>query len=74
MSPHQLGLLEIIEICRLRDAAPENVEFYCVVPQNLETSMELSPALAPRVEEIAAMILKRVQEFGIDVKKRETTH
>ncbi len=74
MSPHQLGLLEIIEICRLRDAAPENVEFYCVVPQNLETSMELSPVLAPRVEEIAAMILKRVQEFGIDVKKRETTH
>ncbi len=72
MSPHQLGLLEIIEICKLRDAAPECVEFYCVVPKSLETTMELSPALAPRVEDIAAMILKRLEELGVDVEEKET--
>lgn len=71
MSPHQLGLLEILEICKLRDAAPENVEFYCVVPKDLDTSLELSDVVAPRVKEIAGMILKRLKDFGVEVQKRE---
>jgi hydrogenase maturation protease len=70
MSPHQLGLLEIVEICRLRDAAPENIEFYCVVPKELDTSMELSPEVAPRVVEVADMILKRLQDFGVAIQVR----
>jgi len=71
MSPHQLGLLEILEICKLRDAAPECVEFYCVVPKDLDTSMELSDAVAPRVPEIADKILKRLEEIGVKVEKRQ---
>ena len=70
MSPHQLGLLEILEICKLRDAAPEKVEFYCVVPKVLETTTELSDVVAPRVKDIADMILKRLEEAGINVEKR----
>ncbi|MBM9606370.1 HyaD/HybD family hydrogenase maturation endopeptidase [Desulfopila inferna] len=70
MSPHQLGLLEILEICKLRDAAPECVEFYCVVPRDLETSMELSDVVAPRVAEIAAKLLARLEKMGVKVEKR----
>jgi hydrogenase maturation protease len=70
MSPHQLGLLEIMEICKLRDAAPETVEFYCVVPKTLETSTELSDVVAPRVEEISAIVLKRLAEIGVQVTRR----
>jgi hydrogenase maturation protease len=70
MSPHQLGLLEVMEICKLRDAAPETVEFYCVVPKTLETSTELSDVVAPRVEEISAIVLKRLAELGVAVTRR----
>lgn len=70
MSPHQLGLLEILEICKLRDAAPEKLEFYCVVPKILETTTELSDAVAPRVKEVADLILKRLEEAGVQVEKR----
>ncbi len=70
MSPHQLGLLEILEICKLRDAAPERVEFYCVVPHTLDTTTELSEIVAPRVPEIAGMIIKRLEEAGVKVEKR----
>jgi hydrogenase maturation protease len=72
MSPHQLGLLEIVEICRLRDAAPENIEFYCVVPRVLDTGMELSPAVASRVTEVADMILKRLTDMGVSVQVQKT--
>jgi hydrogenase maturation protease len=70
MSPHQLGLLEILEICKLRDAAPESLEFYCVVPHKLETSTELSEVVAPRVKEICDIILKRLADLGVEVKQR----
>ena len=70
MSPHQLGLLEILEVCKLRNAAPEKLEFYCVVPASLETSTELSDIVAPRVKEIADIIIKRLEEAGVQVEKR----
>ncbi|MBT8333722.1 MAG: HyaD/HybD family hydrogenase maturation endopeptidase [Deltaproteobacteria bacterium] len=70
MSPHQLGLLEVLEICKLRDAAPDKVEFYCVVPKVLETTTELSNVVAPRVKEISQILVKRLQDAGVTVKKR----
>ncbi|MBE0585062.1 MAG: HyaD/HybD family hydrogenase maturation endopeptidase [Desulfofustis sp.] len=70
MSPHQLGLLEILEICKLRDAAPEYLEFYCVVPKDLNTSTELSAVVAPKVKEIATIIVARLQEIGIQPRPR----
>lgn len=72
MSPHQLGLLEILEICKLRDAAPEVLEFYCVVPKTLETSTELSDVVAPRVKEISDIVLKRLAELGVTVKRKSS--
>ncbi len=72
MSPHQLGLLEILEICKLRDAAPEVLEFYCVVPKTLETSTELSDVVAPRVKEICDIVLKRLAELGVTVSKKSS--
>jgi len=74
MSPHQLGMLEILEICKLRDAAPETVEFYCVVPQDLDTSLELSDAVAPRVAEIADKVLARLEEIGVKPEKRQPVY
>ena len=71
MSPHQLGLLEVLEICKLRDAAPEKVEFYCVVPKVLETTTELSNVVAPRVKEIAEILIKRLEDTGVTVQKRD---
>jgi hydrogenase maturation protease len=71
MSPHQLGLLEVLEICKLRDAAPEKVEFYCVVPKVLETTTELSNVVAPRVKEIAEILIKRLEDAGVTVQKRD---
>lgn len=72
MSPHQLGLLEILEISKLRGAAPEQVEFYTVIPCELTESIELSPAVAQRKVEVAEMILKRLTELGVSYTAKET--
>ena len=71
MSPHQLGLLEILEVSKLRDAAPENVEFYTVIPSELTESIELSDVVAKRKIEVVEMILKRLTELGVEYKEKE---
>lgn len=70
MSPHQIGLLEILEVCKLRDMAPEHIEFYTVIPKELVESIELSDVVDGRKIEVVEMILKRLEELGVEVKKR----
>jgi len=69
MSPHQLGLLEILEVARLRDSAPEHIEFYTVIPKILEESIELSEEVAARKVEVAEMIVSRLRELDVTVNK-----
>ncbi len=70
MSPHQLGMLEIIEVCKLRNAAPEQVEFFTIIPYSLKETMELSSVASARLEEVAEMILQRLAKMGITVEKK----
>ncbi len=70
MSPHQLGLLEILEVSKLRDAAPEHIEFYTVIPNELEESVELSDLVAARKIEVAEMILSRLAELNVNVTRK----
>lgn len=67
MSPHQLGLLEIIEVSKLRDAAPEKMEFYTVIPKDLIDTVELSDIVARRKLEVVDMIVKRLHELGATI-------
>lgn len=71
MSPHQLGLLEILEVSKLRDAAPETVEFFTVIPKELGDSIELTPEVEARKVEVADMILSRLSDLGVTVTKKD---
>lgn len=73
MSPHQLGLLEMLEICKLRDCCPETVEFFCVVPADLSTATTLSPQVAPRVKEIAGRIVDWLRRAGYTIADKMAT-
>lgn len=68
MSPHQLGILEILEICKLRDQSPEEIHFIGVVPAEIGTGMGLSDRLAPKVAEVAAKIIEILAKQGIDAR------
>ncbi|MGW8194865.1 MAG: HyaD/HybD family hydrogenase maturation endopeptidase [Desulforhopalus sp.] len=70
MSPHQLGLLEILEIAKLRGTAPEEVEFYTIIPKKLEEGVELSDVAAERKIAVAEMITARLTEMGVAVTRR----
>ncbi len=64
MSPHQVGLLEILDLCRLREKAPERVEMITVIPADLSTRIGLSENLGPKIDKIIAILLEKLLPLG----------
>ncbi len=65
MSPHQVGLLEILDLCRLRGHAPERVEMITVVPKDLFTHIGLSKELTPALDTVLDILMEKLHELDI---------
>ncbi len=72
MSPHQVGLLEILDICRLRDKAPERVRMITVVPADLGTGIDLSARLRPKLAEVMAVLAGLLARENVFPQEKET--
>lgn len=64
MSPHQVGFLDILELCKLRGQAPEDIEMITVVPKDLDLAIGLSPELAPKIKEVTKILLQSLVKHG----------
>jgi hydrogenase maturation protease len=74
MSPHQLGILEMLDICKFRGIEPEIVEFFCVIPKSMETGLEMSDIVAPQVAKISEKLVERLVGMGYEITKKEKEH
>jgi len=72
MSPHQVGLLDILELCKLRDKAPEKTEMITVVPKELNLFIGLTPALAPKIAEVTNILIKALAEHDTILQPKES--
>jgi len=70
MSPHQIGIQEVLALSELRDRCPERISLFGVIPQSYEAGVELSPLLAERVPELAELVVAELQKAGYLVVKR----
>ncbi len=71
MSPHQLGLMEVLDLCRLRGKAPEDVRVITAVPGDISTGIGLSPRVAPAVDRAIGILLSLLEERGVVLKRKE---
>lgn len=67
MSPHQIGLQEVLTISELRGRCPDKITLFGVVPASYETSDRLSPALEARIPLLAEMLIKELSASGVEV-------
>ncbi|MEN8141044.1 MAG: HyaD/HybD family hydrogenase maturation endopeptidase [Thermodesulfobacteriota bacterium] len=69
LSPHQFGLLEVLELCQFRGTAPREVYFITVAPASLETGLELTPHLAASLPEAARLLIECLASWGCPLRK-----
>ncbi len=58
ISPHDIGLPDLLATAKLRDLYPETVVVLGIQPESLAVSVDLSPSVASKVDTLVDMILE----------------
>jgi hydrogenase maturation protease len=64
MSPHQIGIPDMLFAAKLRDLYPPNVVLWGVQPGCLEIGLDLSPPVAAQVDVLVEKILDELAQWG----------
>lgn len=67
MSPHQIGIQEVLTISELRGRCPDKLALYGVIPMSYETCDRLSPVLEAKLPELAKLLVDELLEAGVAV-------
>lgn len=64
MSPHQVGLSDVLAALELTGRAPKQLLIVGVKPLSMDLSMELTPQVAARLPEMIAQVVRRLESWG----------
>lgn len=70
LSPHQIGLPDLLALAQLRAYFPQDVVLLGVEPARFDPGLELSPPVAAQVGTLAAYVLAELARWGIGVERR----
>ena len=73
MSPHQIGVSDMLFAARLKDICPSEVVLWGVQPGRVEVGLELSPPVAAQVGPLADKVREELERWGWVVRPRSTT-
>jgi hydrogenase maturation protease len=69
MSPHEIGLPDMLFAAKLRDLYPEEVVVWGVQPETIKVGLDLSPPVAAQVDVLVEKILEELTQWGIAVSQ-----
>jgi hydrogenase maturation protease len=67
MSPHEIGLPDMLFAAKLRDLYPEQVVIWGVQPATTEVGLDLSPPVADQVDALVENVLAELRRWGIEL-------
>jgi len=70
LSPHQIGIQEVLALSELRGRCPEQVTLFGVIPESYEAGVELSPLVAAKLPGLAELVVAEITASGVPVEKR----
>ncbi|MBP7826001.1 MAG: HyaD/HybD family hydrogenase maturation endopeptidase [Verrucomicrobia bacterium] len=73
LSPHQVGVQEMLLVSELRGRCPNEVHLVGVIPASLSPGTELSPVLQARVSELARQLVDELRAGGAQVAPSQKT-
>jgi len=65
ISPHQLGISDLLAVADLTGARPAETVAIGVQPASMGTGLELSPLIAGRVDDIVAAVLEQLAAWEV---------
>ena len=68
LSPHQIGLSDVLATLELVGEQPGGVTVIGVEPVSLDTGMALSPQVEAVLPELVQLVVCELNRLGVDVK------
>jgi hydrogenase maturation protease len=68
VSPHQIGIPDMLFAAKLRDIYPRHVVLWGVQPGTLGVGLELSPRVSAQVDVVVAKVVEELGRWGISVR------
>jgi hydrogenase maturation protease len=65
VSPHQMGLKDLLAVAMLQGFAPQEMVLWGVQPERIEMSLELSPVVAAQLDPLVEKVLAELAGWGV---------
>lgn len=72
ISPHQLGLSDVLSALRFTGEFPRELTLVGVIPESLEPHIGLTPTIAAVLEPALAEVIAALRSSGVDVVAKKT--
>ena len=73
ISPHQLGLSDLLAAAMLTDELPPNLVLFGVEPENLDIGLNLTDTVEASVEKLTGAIIDELRSIGCSIVPIEAT-
>lgn len=70
LSPHQVGVADLIDGLRLLGRLPDRLILLGLVPRSLELSIERTPAVEARLGDLVAAVLDEAEQLGFPFRPK----
>ena len=67
MSPHQIGIQEVLTLSDLRGRTPDQVSLFGIIPQSYDPGVELSSTLADKLPGLAELVVAELRAGGHEI-------
>ncbi|MBU0484902.1 MAG: HyaD/HybD family hydrogenase maturation endopeptidase [Proteobacteria bacterium] len=71
MSPHQLGMADVLAVATMTDELPPSVILFGIEPATLDSGLELSAEVKVGAEKLRTMLLAELKFLGADFVRKE---
>jgi hydrogenase maturation protease len=71
ISPHQLGISDLLATARLTDTMPEKVVLFGIEPKSMDTGLELTAEVAGNISELTELVADELRDLGLKIETRE---
>jgi hydrogenase maturation protease len=70
ISPHQLGLSDILATLTIAGKQPPNLVLIGMVPRTIELGLELSPEIEAQVDMLVERVVRELADIGVVLQAR----
>jgi len=70
VTPHQLGLSDVLASLKLTEEQPDEVTVLGLVPRSLEMSLDLSEQIGSRLEDLVEAVVEELHSLGYPLRPK----